>query len=71
VERSLARVRGARCLAHIEFENTPDHDKIPRAVAILGAYKAKRLSAIDEKPAADPAWILDDPVPLTVTAYPK
>jgi hypothetical protein len=67
----LTRPRRCRCSANVEFENASNHDKILRAVAVLGPHEAKRLVAIDEKPAADAAWILDNPVSMTVAPDPK
>ena len=48
-------LRRHRYFAHIKFENAPDHDKFPRAVAVLRAHEAERLIAVDEKSAADTA----------------
>jgi len=61
----LPRLRRRRCSAHVEFENAADHDETLGAVAVLGPHEAKRLVAIDEKPAADAAWIFDNPVSMT------
>jgi hypothetical protein len=65
------RLRRRRCLAHVEFENTPDHDKSPRAVAVLRAHEAERPVAVDEKSAADTARILNDPVSMGVAPNSK
>jgi len=69
--RALPRLRRRRCSAHVEFEDAPDHDKILRAIAILGTHEAKRLVAIDEKAAADAAGILNNPVSVIVSPDPE
>ena len=64
-------LRRRRCLAHIEFENAPNNDKFPRSVAVLRAHEAERLIAVDEKPAADTARILNDPVAAAIAPNSK
>lgn len=71
VRSPLPRLRRRRCSAHVEFEDAPDHDKILRAIAVLGTHEAKRLVAIDEKAAADATGILNNPVSVIVSPDPE
>jgi hypothetical protein len=57
--------------AHIELENTDNHDHGLRPIAVLKHGKPERLGTIDEDPAAETALVLNDPIPPTILANHK
>jgi hypothetical protein len=62
---------GTRFTAHIELENTDNHDHGLRPIAVLKHGKPERLGAVDEDPAAEAALVLNDPIPPTILADQK
>ena len=58
----------ARSTAHIELENTGNHDHGLRPIAVLKHGKPDRLGAIDEDPAAEAALVPNNPIPPAVLA---
>ena len=55
-----------RLVAHVELENSGDHDHGLRAVAILEHRKFQGFGAVDEQTTAKAFLILNDPVAAVV-----
>src|SRR5262249_49062227 len=58
----------ARRAAHVELEDTRNHDDRLRPLAGLLHGEADRVAAVDEQPPAPATLILDDPMAAAVTA---
>jgi hypothetical protein len=57
-----------RLSVHVKFENAGNHYNRLRAISVLQHRKPQRLCAVDEKPAANPLVVLDDPISATVAS---
>jgi hypothetical protein len=58
----------SRLAAHVELENSWDHDHGLRAVAVLEPGKFQGFRSVDEQAAAKADLVLNDPVAAAVPA---